>query len=89
MSQCVFEHCDREGGHLTINFTADSTGTAFVANVKMCPECYETLWAVKRNTGELPRCDILFSTAYESVDFGNSKLTAQVQSMRRIEVSDA
>lgn len=89
MSLCVFEHCDREGGHLELNFTADSTGQTFVANVKMCTECYETLWAVKRNTGELPTCDILFSTAYESVDFGNSKLTARVQSMRCIEERSA
>ena len=84
MSQCVFENCEREGGQLKIKFTGEQTGERFVANVKMCLECYETLWAVKKNTGQLPRCDIEYSTKYTGVAFEGVSRTARVTTMRKL-----
>jgi len=87
MSTCVFEHCEQEGGKLTFDFSADNTGQRYRTRTHLCMDCYNALRAVKGNTGQLPKCDIEFTTDHISVDFLDPVNWATIQSMRFAEVS--
>ena len=82
MSTCVFENCEQEGGKLTFDFSADETGERYRAKTTMCTDCYNALKAVKGNTGQLPKCDIRFTTQHVSVDFLDPVKWASIESMR-------